>query len=73
MRTWEYKQFENQHKAGEFIRGLFSENVQVSFGFPKKFVIQENPIFSYKYSLVIRLLYDPVMYSLLSQEKPLFS
>ena len=47
--TWEYKQFENQHKAGEFISGfaLFFENVSISFSFLKRFNIQENPIFSY--------------------------
>ena len=48
MRTWEYKQFENQHKAGEFISGSFSENEQVSFGFSENVVNEENPIFSYK-------------------------
>ena len=45
MRTWEYKQFKNQHKAGEFINGLFSENEQVSFGFLKKLISKKIPYF----------------------------
>lgn len=49
--TWEYKQFENQHKAGEFISGLvWKEQVPLLSG---KFVDQENPIFSYENGLVI--------------------
>ena len=44
-----------QHKAGEFISGLFlvKENVPLSL---RKVVSQENPIFSYKRNLVIHML-----------------
>ena len=45
-----------QYKAGEFISGLFLVKESVCLWFHEKVVIQENPIFSYKSSLVIHWL-----------------
>ena len=45
--TWEYKQFENQHKAGEFISGLVLKRTSF-LSFLKKLLFKKIPCFLMK-------------------------
>ena len=45
--TWEYKRFENQHKAGEFISGLVLKRMSF-LCFPKKLLFKKIPYFLMK-------------------------